>query len=383
MTQQTVKFVQGNEACVEGALYAGLNFYAGYPITPSTEIAEHLATRLPQHGGKFIQMEDEIASMCAIIGASLTGHKVLTATSGPGFSLKQEALGYAVMAEIPCVVVNVQRGGPSTGIPTHVSQGDVNQARWGTHGDHAMVVLTASNHQDVFAMTVEAFNIAETFRTPVILLFDEVVGHMREQLTIPEPGEIELVERLRTSVKEGVDYHPYLPREDGRLPMSDFGGVHRYNVTGLYHDMWGFPSDNPRLVHGLIRHLIDKIENNVNAMAHYKAYYLDDAALVLISYGSAARSALHVVENLRARGERIGLLELQTLWPFPKDLVAQRCASAGQVAVVEMNTGQMCRTVQAALPDPNKVFLINRIDGVMITPANIKEQLRVISGRGM
>jgi 2-oxoglutarate ferredoxin oxidoreductase subunit alpha len=380
---ETVKFVQGNEACVEAALYAGLEFFAGYPITPSTEIAEHLSLRLPQIGGKFIQMEDEIASMCAIIGASLTGHKVLTATSGPGFSLKQEALGYAVMAEIPCVVVNVQRGGPSTGIPTHVSQGDVNQARWGTHGDHAMVVLTASNHQDVFAMTVEAFNIAETYRTPVILLFDEVVGHMREQLTVPEPGAIALVQRLRTTVKGGVDYHPYLPREDGRLPMSDFGGVHRYNVTGLYHDMWGFPSDNPKIVHGLIRHLIDKIENNVNRMAHYKAHYLDDAELVLISYGSPARSALHVAKNLRARGERIGMLELQTLWPFPSDIIAQKCAGARQVAVVEMNAGQMCQMVRSALPDPEKVFLVNRIDGVLITPTDIKAQLRVISGRGM
>ncbi len=382
MTTQCVKFVQGNEACMEGALYAGLDFYAGYPITPSTEIAEGLSKRLPEKGGRFIQMEDEIASMCAIIGASLTGHKVLTATSGPGFSLKQEALGYAVMAEIPCVVVNVQRGGPSTGIPTHVSQGDVNQARWGTHGDHAIVVLTASNHQDVFAMTVEAFNIAETFRTPVILLFDEVVGHMREQLTIPEPGAIPLVERLRTSVNEGVDYHPYLPRDDGRLPMSDFGGVHRYNVTGLYHDMWGFPSDNPKIVHGLIRHLIDKIENNVNSMAHYKEYYLDDTDLVLISYGSAARSALHVTENLRARGQRIGLLELQTLWPFPGDIVARKCAQAKHVVVVEMNTGQICQMVRGAVADTDKVFLANRIDGVLITPTDIKAQLRLISGRG-
>ena len=197
------KFVQGNEACVEGALYAGLDFYAGYPITPSTEIAELLAYRLPQSGGKFIQMEDEIASICAIIGASLTGRKVMTATSGPGFSLMQEALGYAIMTEIPCVIVNVQRGGPSTGIPTHGSQGDVNQARWGTHGDHAIIAMTASNHQDVFAVTVEAFNLAETYRTPVILLFDEVVAHMREPLVIPGSGAIPLVERLRTSVKKG------------------------------------------------------------------------------------------------------------------------------------------------------------------------------------
>ncbi len=382
MTSQ-IKFVQGNEACVEGALYAGLEFYAGYPITPSTEIAELLSRKLPEKGGKFIQMEDEIASMCAIIGASLTGHKVLTATSGPGFSLKQEALGYAIMAEIPCVVVNVQRGGPSTGIPTHVSQGDVNQARWGTHGDHAMVVLTASNHQDVFTMTVEAFNIAEIYRTPVILLFDEVVGHMREQLAIPEAGAIPLVERLRTAVKEGVDYHPYLPRDDGRLPMSDFGGVHRFNVTGLYHDMWGFPSDNPKIVHGLLRHLIDKIENNAHHLAHYKEYCLDDADLVMVSYGSAARSALHVTENLRARGERVGLLELQTLWPFAADIVAEKCRRAKQVVVVEMNTGHMCQPVRAAVQPAGKVFLANRIDGELITPTDIKAQLRVISGKGV
>jgi len=378
-----VKFIQGNEVCVEAALYAGLNFFAGYPITPSTEIAEHLANRLPQIGGKFTQMEDEIASMGAIIGASLTGQKVMTATSGPGFSLMQEALGYAVMAEIPCVIVNVQRGGPSTGIPTHVSQGDVNQARWGTHGDHAIVALTASNHQDIFAITVEAFNIAETYRTPVILLFDEVVGHMRERLVMPAPDEIPLVQRLRTSVKEGIDYHPYLPREDGRLPMSDFGGVHRYNVTGLYHDMWGFPSDNPQIVHGLVRHLVDKIENNVNQIARYKEFYLDDAEYVLVSYGSAARSALHVVENLRPRGERIGLLELQTLWPFPSDIVREKCEAARYVFVVELNMGQIRQAVQTAVDHPERVFLVNRIDGVFITPTDIRNMLRMITGKGV
>jgi 2-oxoglutarate ferredoxin oxidoreductase subunit alpha len=381
--KSNIKFLQGNEACVEGAMYAGLRFFAGYPITPSTEIAEALSARLPQVGGKFIQMEDEIASMCAIIGASLTGHKVMTATSGPGFSLKQEALGYAVMAEIPCVVINVQRGGPSTGNPTHVAQGDVMQARWGTHGDHAMVTLTASNHQDVFAMTVEAFNIAETYRTPVILLFDEVVGHMREKLVIPEPGEIPLVERLRTSVPGGVDYHPYLPREDGRLPMSDFGGVHRYNVTGLFHDMWGFPSDNPGVVHGLMRHLVDKIENNAGQLARYREFELQDADTVLVSYGSAARSALHVVRNRRGRGEKLGLLELQTLWPFPAAVVRDKCARARSVVVVEMNTGQVMREVKAAVKDPENVFLANRIDGTLITPTDIRNILRLIQGRGV
>jgi len=379
----TLKFVQGNEACVEAALYAGLDFFAGYPITPSTEIAELLAYRLPQSGGKFIQMEDEIASLCAIIGASLTGRKAMTATSGPGFSLMQEALGYAIMTEIPCVIANVQRGGPSTGIPTHVSQGDVNQARWGTHGDHAIIALTASNHQDVFAMTVEAFNLAETYRTPVILLLDEVVGHMREKLIVPAPGEIPLVDRLRTSVKEGVDYHPYLPREDGRLPMSDFGGVHRYNVTGLVHDMWGFPSTDPQVVHGLLRHLVDKLENRATKIARYKEYHLEDAEIVMISYGSSARSALHVVENRRQRGERMGLLELQTLWPFPSEIVRQKCAHAKSVVVVEMNMGQIMQSVKLAVAQPERVFLANRIDSNFITPNDIMNILRIIQGKGV
>ncbi|MCP4745602.1 MAG: 2-oxoacid:acceptor oxidoreductase subunit alpha [Desulfobacteraceae bacterium] len=378
-----VKFIQGNEVCVEAALYAGLDFFAGYPITPSTEIAEHLAYRLPQAGGKFIQMEDEIASMCAIIGASLTGQKVLTATSGPGFSLMQEALGYAVMAEIPCVIVNVQRGGPSTGIPTHISQGDVNQARWGTHGDHAIIALTASNHQDVFAMTVEAFNMAETYRTPVVLLFDEVVGHMREKLILPQTNEIPLVKRLKTSVDGGVDYHPYLAREDGRLPMSDFGGVHRYNVTGLYHDMWGFPSDNPKIVHGLLRHLVDKIESNADTIARYKEHYLEDAKKVLISYGASARSALHVVNTLRQKGQKYGLLELQTLWPFPHQVIRDRCNGAEHIIVVEMNLGQICREVKNAVDHPDRVFLANRVDGVFINPSDIRQTLRLIQGRGV
>jgi 2-oxoglutarate ferredoxin oxidoreductase subunit alpha len=378
-----IKFLQGNEACVEGALYAGLKFFAGYPITPSTEIAELLSLRLPRAGGKFIQMENEIASLCAIIGASLTGQKVMTATSGPGFSLMQEALGYAIMAEIPCVVVNVQRGGPSTGLPTHPSQGDINQARWGTHGDHAIIAMTASSHQDVFRVTVEAFNLAETYRTPVILLFDEVIGHMRERLVLPEPGEIPLVERLQTAVKAGVDYHPYLPREDGRLPMSDFGGVHRYNVTGLFHDMWGFPSEKPEVVQGLLRHLVDKIENNVHQFALYKEFYLEDAECVLISYGCSARSALHVVENRRARGERLGLLELQTLWPFPGEMVREKCSNAKYVMVVEMNMGQVMQSVKLAVDHPERVFLANRIDGNFITPTDIRNILRLIQGKGV
>ena len=380
---ENIKFVQGNEACAEAAVYAGLDFYAGYPITPSSEITEFLASRLPQIGAKFMQMEDEISSMCAIIGASLTGCKVMTATSGPGFSLMQEALGYAIMAEIPCVIVNVQRGGPSTGLPTHGSQGDVNQARWGTHGDHAIIALTASNHQDIFALTVDAFNLAEIYRTPVILLLDEVVAHMRERLVVPQPGDIALVERLKTTVKEGVDYHPYLPREDGRLPMSDFGGVHRYNVTGLFHDMWGFPSSESRAVHGLLRHLVDKIENRVNQLARYKEFYIEDAKHLLISYGSSARSARHIVEKRRSRGERLGLLELQTLWPFPHGIIREKCAAAQSVIVVEQNMGQVLRSVKLAVDEPDKVFLANRIDGVFIMPSDILNILRLIQGKGV
>jgi 2-oxoglutarate ferredoxin oxidoreductase subunit alpha len=378
-----IKFLQGNEACVEGALYAGVEFFAGYPITPSTEIAEHLSQRLPERGGKFIQMEDEIASMCAIVGASLTGRKVMTATSGPGFSLKQEAIGYACMTEIPCVIANVQRGGPSTGNPTHVSQGDINQARWGTHGDHNIIALTASNHQDVFDITVDAFNLAETYRTPVILLLDEAVGHLREKLVIPEEGEIAIVDRLRTALPKDVDYHPYLPREDGRLPMSDFGGDHRYNVTGLFHDMWGFPSNNPKIVNELLRHLVDKIDNNIHAITRYKEHWLEDADYILVSYGSSARSAIHLAKNRRQKGEKIGVLELQSIWPFPVELVREKCSQAKAILVVEMNMGQVMAQVKAAVDKPGRVFLANRIDGKLITPSDIKQLLRVIQGRGV
>ncbi len=380
---ENIRFIQGNEACVEGALYAGCDFFAGYPITPSTEIAEHLAERLPQRGGKFIQMEDEIASMCAIIGASLTGKKVMTATSGPGFSLKQEAIGYACMAEIPCVIANVQRGGPSTGNPTHVSQGDINQARWGTHGDHNIIALTASNHQDVFKITVEAFNMAETYRTPVILLFDESVGHLREKLVIPQQGELPVVDRLRTALPKGVNYHPYLPREDGRLPMSDFGDVHRYNVTGLFHDMWGFPTNDPKTMKELLHHLMDKIDNNVASITRYKEYFMEDAQYVLVSYGSSARSAIHLAKERRTRrDEKLGVLELQSLWPFPTELIREKCSNARAVLVCEMNMGQVTAQVRAAVTEPERIFLANRIDGKLITPLDIKQTLRLIQGRG-
>ncbi len=381
--ESNVRFIQGNEAIVEGALYAGLQFYAGYPITPSTEVAEILSEKLPKIDGTFIQMEDEISSMCAIIGASLTGLKVMTATSGPGFSLMQEAIGYAVMAEVPSVVVNVQRGGPSTGLPTAVAQGDVMQARWGTHGDHSIIAITASNLRDVFLMTVEAFNLAETFRTPVVLLFDEVVAHMREKVAIPQPGDFEVVERLRTSVPGGTDYHPYLAREDGRLPMSDFGGVHRYNVTGLVHDMWGFPSTDPKIAYDLLHHLVDKLENRADDVARYKEYFTEDADILLISYGSSARSALQMVEDRRQRGVKVGLLELQSLWPFPKETVREKCEGRSHVLVVEMNMGQIFQEVKKAVSRPEKVYLANRFDGIFISHTDIMQILNLILGKGV
>ena len=381
--ESNVRFIQGNEAIVEGALYAGLQFYAGYPITPSTEVAEILSERLPKVDGTFIQMEDEISSMCAIIGASLTGLKVMTATSGPGFSLMQEAIGYSVMAEVPSVVVNVQRGGPSTGLPTAVAQGDVMQARWGTHGDHSIIAITASNLKDVFLVTVEAFNLAETFRTPVVLLFDEVVAHMREKVVIPQPGDFEVVERLHTSVPGGTDYHPYLARDDGRLPMSDFGGVHRYNVTGLVHDMWGFPSTDPKIAYDLLHHLVDKLENRADNIARYKEYFTDDADILLISYGSSARSALQMVEDRRQRGVKVGLLELHSLWPFPKETVREKCEGRSHVLVVEMNMGQICQEVKKAVSRPEKVYLANRFDGIFISHTDILQILNLILGKGV
>jgi 2-oxoglutarate ferredoxin oxidoreductase subunit alpha len=360
-----------------------MRFFAGYPITPSTEIAEVLSSELPKHDGTFIQMEDEIASLCAVIGASLTGLKSMTATSGPGYSLMQEAVGYAVMAEVPCVIVDVQRGGPSTGLPTHASQGDVMQVRWGTHGDHSIVCLTASNHQDLFGIVVDAFNFSEIYRTPVVVLIDEVLGHMREALRIPDPGELGLSERLVTSVPRDVDYHPYFPREDGRLPMSHFGGEHRYNVTGLVHDMWGFPSDKPQIANDLLHHLVNKLENRKHALTRFKEWELEDAEIILISYGSSARSAHHIMRNRRGIGMRVGMIELQTLWPFPSELIKERCRNADFVVVVEMNMGQIVQQVKAAVDRPERVFLANRVDGSIITPTDIKNLIRIIQGKGV
>ena len=383
MNDGAILFAQGNEACVRGALYAGLHFFAGYPITPSTEIAELLSTELPRLEGKFIQMEDEIASLCAVCAASIAGSKAMTATSGPGFSLMQEALGYAIMGEIPCVVTSVQRGGPSTGLPTKVAQGDVNQSRWGVHGDHAIIVLTASSVQDVFSVTVEGFNMAETYRTPVILLFDEVVGHMRERLEMPEPGELPVVERLRTSVKAGVNYYPYLPREDGRLPMSALRRVTPLQCDRIRIMISG---DSPRSSREL------SISSSTISWTKSspgpprspagRSIFSTIAQQVFVSYGSSARSALHLVHTLRGKGIRAGLLELQTLWPFPSELVRERTEKARTVYVVEMNMGHMAAQVRQNVKSPDRVFLVNRVDGQLITPTDISRVMRVIEGRG-
>lgn len=381
---KNIQFIPGSDACIEGALYAGCDFFAGYPITPSSEVAEGMSAALPKRGGKFIQMEDEIASMACIIGACLAGKKVMTATSGPGFSLKQEGIGYACMAELPCVVVNVQRGGPSTGNPTHVSQGDTMQARWGTHGDHSIIAMTASNLQDLFTTTVEAFNFAEIYRTPVILMFDEATQHLREKVVIPEPGEIEVIPRLRTTIPVGEKYYPYLTDANGKRPMSDFGAGHRYNVTGLHHNISGFPDVSPKNVDALIHHLVEKIENKANEIARYKEYYMDDAEYVIVAYGTTTRSAIQAAEDYRNQlGIKVGVFELQVVWPFADDIIREKCANAKAVIVAEMNMGQIVREVDRVLASPGKVFLSNRANNEIIKPSDIKASLKMIIGKGV
>jgi 2-oxoglutarate ferredoxin oxidoreductase subunit alpha len=307
----------------------------------------------------------------------------MTVTSGPGFSLKQEGIGYACMAEIPCVIGNIQRGGPSTGNPTHVSQGDTKQARWGTHGDHSIIAMTASNLQDVFTTTVEAFNLAEKYRTPVILMFDEATQHLREKVVIPEPGEIEVVERLRTTVPVGEKYYPYLNDANGNRPMSDFGAGHRYNVTGLHHNISGFPDVSPDNVDGLIHHLVDKIQGKANELARYKEYYMDDADYVIIAYGTSTRSAIQAAEDYREMGIKVGVFELQTVWPFADDIVREVCGNAKAVIVAEMNMGQIVHEVRRVAPDRDKVFLSNRANNQLISPNDIKAVLKMIQGKGV
>jgi len=366
--------LQGNEAVVEGALYAGCRFFAGYPITPATEISEAMSLRLPAAGGTFIQMEDEIASLGAIIGASLAGVKAMTATSGPGFSLMQENLGFGVIAEVPCVIVNVMRAGPSTGMPTHVSQGDVQQARWGTHGDHPIIVLAPSTTKECFYLTVQAFNLSEKYRTPVIILSDEVVAHSREKITLPPVGEVEVIDRLRPAMPPEW-YIPYEDTASGVPPMGIFGDGYRYHVTGLIHDVRGFPTERPDEVVPFMSRLFRKINQHFHEIQLVEEYLTEDAEVLVIAYGSVARSAKRAVKEARDRGIKAGLFKLITLWPFPRRLLEPHLQRVRAVLVPELNLGQMSREVKRINQGATRVETLNRIDGNLITPEEILERL--------
>lgn len=361
--------MQGNEACVNGALYAGMRFFAGYPITPSTEIAELSALLLPKVGGKFIQMEDEIAGMATCIGGSVAGLKSMTATSGPGFSLKQENLGYACIAEIPCVVVNVQRCGPSTGLPTSPSQGDYQQAKWGTHGDHPIIALSPTSVRETFDLTIKAFNFAEKYRTPVILLMDEVIGHLRENIVIPEVGELEVISRA-VPTGDPKDYKPFSLTEPVS-PLAPFGSGYRYNITGLFHDETGFPTNNTTLAGKQLDRMMKKIEDNLDDINIYEEFMMDDAEYAFISFGGMARSVKDAVMELREQGHKIGLFIPKTVWPFPMKQVNEICKKHKQVFVVEMNLGQMLQEVQLAADDKSNIYGINKANGEVITPSEV------------
>jgi 2-oxoglutarate/2-oxoacid ferredoxin oxidoreductase subunit alpha len=363
-----VSFMHGNEAAAEGAIAAGCRFYAGYPITPSTEVAEILSGRLPEVGGIFIQMEDEIASMAAIIGASLGGLKSATATSGPGFSLMQENLGFAVASEIPCVIINVQRVGPSTGLPTKAAQGDVMQARWGTHGDHPIIVLTPSSVQEAWRLTVRAFNLAEKFRTPVILLMDAIVAQLKEKVELPEAPEI-VVRAQPTGSPES--YKPFAFTEGGVAPLAPFGADYRFHVTGLLHDEHGFPTEDPEVVSRWWTHMTSKIEANLDEILEWEETQLDDAEVAIVAYGGTARAAAHAVSLARAQGIKAGLFKPLTLWPFPEAAVRELCGRVKRVVVAEMNLGQIRLEVERLAGGRAPVAGVHRADGLAITPEQI------------
>ncbi len=369
------RLMQGNEACSEGALAAGCRFFAGYPITPASEIAEQLSVRLPQVDGTFIQMEDEIASMGAIIGASLAGVKSMTATSGPGFSLMQENLGYACLAEVPCVVVNVMRGGPSTGLPTNPSQGDVMQARWGTHGDHPIIALSASSVLECFTMTVKAFNFAEKYRTPVILLLDEVVAHMREKVILPGKGKVEVFDRAKPSVPPEW-YLPYEDTSHGVPPMGTFGEGYRYHVTGLIHDIRGFPTLRQDEIEPFLARLFRKISSHFEDIQMVERYQTEDADLVIIAYGCVARSAHRAMVEARAQGLKVGLMKLITLWPFPRRSIEPFIKAGKTLLVPEMNMGQVSREVRRVNQGMTPVLTLNKIDGTIISPKEILAKIK-------
>ncbi|MDD2493836.1 MAG: 2-oxoacid:acceptor oxidoreductase subunit alpha [Tissierellia bacterium] len=370
MSNKEYKLLQGNEACVEGAIAAGMRFFAGYPITPSTEIAELSAQKLPKYGGKFIQMEDELSSMAAIIGASLTGIKSMTATSGPGFSLMQENLGYACITEVPCVVANVQRGGPSTGLPTSPAQGDVMQAKWGTHGDHPVIALTPNSVQETYEITITAFNLAEKYRTPVILLMDETVGHMREKLILKDPSEIKVINRKKPTCKP-EDYVAYRADEDLIPPMASFGEGYRYHVTGLTHDETGFPTNNNEISGKLIERLNNKVEKNIGEMSYYEEYELEDAEIVIVAFGGVSRSAKSAIDEMRRNGKKVGLFRPITIWPILEKQINKISEKSKEIYVAEMNLGQYFLEVDRIAGKKCPVNKICKVTGELITPNEI------------
>ncbi len=367
------KLLQGNEACVEAAIAAGVRFFAGYPITPATEIAEGMANKLPDAGGVFIQMEDEIASIAACIGASVAGAKAMTATSGPGISLMLENLGFAVISETPVVIVNVMRGGPSTGLPTFPAQMDVMQARWGAHGDYPVVAYAPSSVRETYDLTVKAINTAEMLRTPVFLLSDAMVGHMREAITLPDAGELKLIERRRPDPGE-TDYAPHRGSPDGYLTpaMASFGDGFRFHVDSNVHDEYGFPAtERNDIADQLLRRLNNKTKAHADELILVEEDQLEDAEVAIFAFGSSARSAMEAVEIARGRGLKVGLLKAMTLWPFPEKIVDYWSQRVKAWVVPEMNLGQMVREVSLVVNGRVPVHPINRIDGLLIEPGQI------------
>jgi len=370
-----VHFLNGDVACAEGAIAAGCRFFAGYPITPATEIAEHLAQRMPEVGGIYIQMEDEIASMAAVIGASYSGLKSMTATSGPGFSLMQENIGLAVMTEAPCVVVDVMRGGPSTGQPTMPSQQDVMQAKWGSHGDYEIVALAPCSVQEMFDLTVEAFNLSETYRVPTMVLADEIVAHMWEKVVIPPAEDIKTVNRKKPNAPPD-EYLPFMPDDSLVPPMACFGEGFSFHATGLTHDEHGYPkTSSSEVQQQLVRRLCDKIRLNADRIIRVQEVMLEDADVVVVAYGIVARAALSAVRKAREEGIKAGLLRLVTLWPFPEVQVAKYAEQAEMMIVPEMNYGQLVREVQRAAKETPVRFL-SKLGEEPHTPMEILESIR-------
>lgn len=371
--------LQGNHACALGAIAAGCRFFAGYPITPSSEIAERMALELPRVDGVFIQMEDEIASMGAVIGASMGGVKAMTATSGPGFSLKQENLGYAIQTEVPCVVVDVMRGGPSTGMPTRPAQGDVMQARWGTHGDHPIIVLTPASVGEIFSETVRAFHLSERFRTPVIVLYDEVIGHLLETVELPATSEI--VERPWADGPPEA-YLPYAPTADGVPAMARPGDGYRVHTTGLTHGESGFPTQVPEQVDRATRRLLGKLDDHLAEIERYEATFSADAEVLVVAYGITARASRAAVRSARDQGIKAGLFRPITLWPFPETALLEAAAAARAVLVPEMNAGQLVLEIERLLGHGKAVAGVNRIDGEPIVPSEILTRIQKVTSHG-